>query len=60
MRFGEAWNQAAETTGVDQVGVDMSLAWGMLLISLELAWWVGIGLFIKRRQQQIDVDADEL
>tara|TARA_Y100000758_G_scaffold117870_1_gene82765 strand:+ start:479 stop:661 length:183 start_codon:yes stop_codon:yes gene_type:complete len=60
MKFGEAWNQAAETTGVDQVGADMSLGLAMVLISLELAWWVGIGLFIKRRQQQIDVDADEL
>ena len=60
MKFGEAWNQAAETTGVDQVGADMSLGLAMALISLELAWWVGIGLFIKRRQQQIDVDADEL
>ena len=60
MKFGEAWNQAAETTGVDQVGADMSLGLAMVLISLELAWWVGIGLFIKSRQQQIDVDADEL
>ena len=60
MKFGEAWNQAAETTGVDQVGADMSLGLAMVLISLELAWWVGIGLLIKRRQQQIDVDADEL
>ena len=60
MRFGEAWNQAAETTGVDQVGVDISLGWGLLFISLELVWWVGIGLFIKIRQQQRDVNADEL
>ena len=60
MRFGEAWNQAAETTGVDQVGADMSLAFAMLLISLELAWWVGIGLFIKKRQQQRNDNAVEL
>ena len=60
MKLGEAWNQAAETTGVDQVGGEMSLGFALFLLSLELVWWVGIGLFIKRRQQQIDVDADEL
>ena len=60
MRFGEAWNQAAETTGVDQVNVDMSFGLTILLISLEVAWWIGIGLFIKIRQQKRDADADEL
>ncbi|MCS5535093.1 MAG: hypothetical protein NZ802_04495 [Candidatus Poseidoniales archaeon] len=60
MKFGEAWNQAAETTGVDQVGADMSLGLAMLLISLELAWWIGIGLFIKNRQQQRNDNAVEL
>ena len=60
MRFGEAWNQAAETTGVDHVGVDMSLGFGILFISLELVWWVGIGLFIKIRHQQRNDNADEL
>jgi len=60
MKFAEAWNQAAETTGVDQVGSDMSLGFALVLLSLELIWWVGIGLFIKLRQQQIVVDADEL
>ena len=60
MRFGEAWNQAAETTGVDQVGVDMSLGFGILFISLELVWWVGIGLFIKIRHQQRNDNAVEL
>ncbi len=60
MRFGEAWNQAAETTGVDQVGADMSLSLALLLISLELVWWVGIGLFIKNRQQQLNDNAVEL
>ena len=60
MRLGEAWSQAAETTGVDQVGVDMNLGLGILLISLELVWWVGIGLFIKIRHQQRDDNAVEL
>jgi len=60
MRFGEAWNQAAETTGVDQVGADMSLGFALLLISFELVWWVGIGLFIKNRQQQLNDNAVEL
>jgi len=60
MRFGEAWNQAAETTGVDQVGADLSFGLGALIIFLEVAWWVGIGLFIKIRKQQRDANADEL
>ena len=60
MKFGEAWNQAAETTGVDQVGVEMSFGFGLFLLSLELIWWVGIGLFIKLHHQPIDVDSDEL
>ena len=60
MRFGEAWNQAAETTGVDQVGGDLGFGLTILLISLEVAWWVGIVLFIKIRHQQRDVIADEL
>jgi hypothetical protein len=60
MRFGEAWNQAAETTGVDQVGGDLGFGLTILLISLEVVWWVGIVLFIKIRHQQRDVIADEL
>ena len=60
MRFGEAWNQAAETTGVDQVGDDLGFGLTILLISLEVVWWVGIVLFIKIRHQQRDVIADEL
>ena len=60
MRFGEAWNQAAETTGVDQVNPGLSFGLAILLISLEVAWWVGIGLFIKIRHQQRTVAADEL
>jgi hypothetical protein len=60
MKFGEAWNQATETTGVDQVGVDMSIGLAVLFISLELAWWIGIGLFIKNRQQQRNDNAVEL
>ncbi|HJM68169.1 MAG TPA: hypothetical protein QF716_04765 [Candidatus Thalassarchaeaceae archaeon] len=60
MRFGEAWNQAAETTGVDQVGADISFGLAIVFISLEVVWWVGIGLFIKIRQQRRDVNADEL
>ena len=60
MRFGEAWNQAAETTGVGQVGGDLSFGLTILLISLEVVWWVGIGLFIKIRHQQRENIADEL
>ena len=60
MKFAEAWNQAAETTGVDQVGAEMGFGFAIFILSLEVIWWVGIGLFIKLRHQQIDVDTDEL
>ena len=46
MKFGEAWNQAAETTGVDQVSVEINLGFAILILSLEIVWWVGLGLFI--------------
>ena len=60
MRFGEAWNQAAETTGVDQVGGDLGFGLTILLISLEVVWWVGIVLFIKISHHQRAVIADVL
>ena len=52
MNIEEAWNQAAVTTGVDQFGAELGTAFAILLISLELAWWIGIGLFIKTRKQR--------
>ena len=60
MKFGEAWNQAAETTGVDQVSVEINLGFAILILSLEIAWWVGLGLFIRRRHLQRENTADEL
>ncbi len=52
MNLEEAWNQAAGTTGVDQIGAGLGTALAILLISLELVWWVGIGLLIKQRKQR--------
>mgnify|MGYP000981057110 CR=1 FL=1 len=60
MKFGEAWNQAAETTGVDQVGADLSFGLGAPIIFLEVAWSVGIGIFIKIRKKQRDANAEDL
>ncbi len=47
--FGEAWNQAAETTGVDQVDSGMGLTFGLLIAAAEIIWWTGVALIIKRR-----------
>ena len=60
MKFGDAWNHAAETTGVDQVSVEMTLGFAILILSLEIAWWGGLGLFIRRRHLQRENTADEL
>jgi len=38
----------------------VGFGFAIFLLSLEVIWWVGIGLFIKLRHQQIDVDTDEL
>ena len=52
MNIEEAWNQAAQTTGVDQFGAGLGTVFAILLISLELFWWIGIGLLIKTRKHR--------
>jgi hypothetical protein len=47
--FGEAWNQAAETTGVDQVDSGTGLSFGLLLAAAEIIWWTGVAFIVKRR-----------
>tara|TARA_B110000438_G_scaffold282141_1_gene308915 strand:- start:6311 stop:6490 length:180 start_codon:yes stop_codon:yes gene_type:complete len=58
MKIEEAWIQASETTGVDQIGADMGTAFALILLSLELAWWIGLGLFLKNRRQ-CDSNSDD-
>ena len=52
MNIAEAWNQAAETTDADQIGAELGTVFAIILISLELFWWIGIGLLIKTRQRR--------
>ena len=52
MRIEEAWNQAAETTGVENVSAEFGTAIGFTLIILELIWWFGLGLLIKSRYKK--------
>ncbi len=52
MRIEEAWIQASGTTGVDQIGAEMGTGFAVLVLSLEVAWWIGIGLFLKKRTER--------
>jgi len=58
MKIEEAWIQASETTGVDQIGVEMGTGFAILVLSLEVAWWIGLGLFLKKRSQRNSDDAN--
>jgi hypothetical protein len=49
MKIEEAWIQASETTGVDLINVEIGTGLTLLLISFEVAWWFGLGLFLKSR-----------
>ena len=52
MRIEEAWIQASGTTGVDQIGAEMGTGFAVLVLSLEVAWWIGFGLFLKKRSER--------
>ena len=52
MRIEEAWNQAAETTGVENVSAEFGTFIGLTLIILELVWWFGLGFLIKSRYKK--------
>ena len=53
MNIQEAWNQAAGTTGVEDVDTSMGLSFAILIVLLEIAWWLGVGMFIKARRQDV-------
>ena len=52
MKIEEAWIQATETTGVDQISAEMGAGFTLILISLEIAWWIGLGLFLNKRRHK--------
>jgi hypothetical protein len=54
MNLGEAWNTAAETTGVDGIGTELGLGFGLFLATFEVIWWAGIAFIVKRRILQSD------
>ena len=51
MNIQEAWNQAAGTTGVEDVDTGMGLSFVILIVLLEIVWWFGVGMFIRTRKQ---------
>jgi len=50
MNIQEAWNQAAGTTGADDVGTEFGLSLAIVILLLEVAWWFGLGMLIRTRK----------
>ena len=59
MKIEEAWIQASETTGADQFSVELGTGFTLILISLEIAWWIGLGLFLNKRRQRHESTFDD-
>ena len=59
MKIEEAWTQASETTGVDQISVELGAGFSLLLISLEIFWWIGLGLFLNKQRQRVESSLDD-
>jgi len=59
MKIEEAWIQATETTGVDQFSVEAGTGFTLILISLEIFWWIGLGLFLNKRRLKHDSTLDD-
>ena len=45
----EAWIQAAETTGLDEVDSGLGISFGTFLLVFEIVWWIAIAMFTKRK-----------
>ena len=59
MKIEEAWTQASETTGVDQIGVELGTGFTLLMISLEIVWWIGLGLFLNKQRLRVESSLDD-
>ena len=59
MTIEEAGIQASETTGADQLSVEVGAGFTLILISLEIAWWIGLGLFLNKRRLRRDSTLDD-
>ena len=59
MKIEEAWTQASESTGVDQLSVEVGAGFTLILISLEVAWWIGLGIFLNKRRLRYDSTLDD-
>ncbi len=59
MKIEEAWIQASETTGVDQFSVEVGAGLTLILISLEVAWWIGLGIFLNKRRMKSESALDD-
>ena len=59
MKIEEAWIQASESTGVDQISVELGAGFTLLLISLEIVWWIGLGVFLNNRRKRTKSSFDD-
>ena len=59
MKIEEAWIQASESTGVDQISVEIGAGFALLLISLEIVWWIGLGVFLNNRRKRTKSSFDD-
>ena len=59
MKIEEAWIQASESTGVDQISVEIGAGITLLLISLEIVWWIGLGVFLNNRRKRTKSSFDD-
>ena len=59
MKVEEAWIQASETTGADQLSVEFGAGFTLILISLEIAGWIGLGLFLNKRRLRHESALDD-
>ena len=59
MKIEEAWIQASESTGVDQINVEIGAGFTLLLIALEIVWWIGLGVFLNNRRKRTKSSFDD-
>ena len=53
MNIQEAWNQAAGSTGVDDVGTGFGFSLAIVILLLEIAWWFGLGMLVRTRKSDV-------